>query len=81
MEPILYGSVPLFGPWTEKQEHQKSLLKEHGVGFCLKIDEIKEGVVEILNEQDRLQNQKEKMVEIRAHMQRPLQATLECLVL
>lgn len=81
LEPILYGSVPLFGPWTEKQEHQKSLLQEHGVGFCLKIDEIKEGVVEILYEQDRLQNQKEKMVEIHAHMQRPLQATLECLVL
>ena len=80
LEPILYGSIPLFGPWPEKQEHQKSFLKEHGVGFCLKIDEIKKGVFAILNDQDRLQNQKEKMVEVRALMQRPLQATLECLV-
>jgi 3-deoxy-D-manno-octulosonic-acid transferase len=80
LEPILYGSVPLFGPWTEKQEHQKSFLQEYGFGFCLKIDGIQQEVLKILNDQDQLQNYKKKMIEMRAHMQRPLQATLESLV-
>lgn len=79
LEPILYGSIPLFGPWTEKQEHQKSFLNEHGVGFCLEVEEIKKRVEEILKDQDRLLRQKEKMVELRTQMQRPLKATLECL--
>lgn len=80
MEPILYGSIPLFGPWTEKQEHQKSFLQEHRIGICLSLDKIRQEVFLAFNDPNFVHEQQQRMDQARRIMQKPLETTLECLI-
>lgn len=79
IEPLLYGSFPLYGPFIDKQLHLKALLHEWGLHFECNSNNLQEKVLEILGN-SLLQTKIKEMVErAQLSLEKPLSATLNVL--
>jgi 3-deoxy-D-manno-octulosonic-acid transferase len=79
IEPLLHGSFPLFGPFVEKQMHLKSLLIEWGLfKECSSIN-LKEVVLEMMNNPNLEELIQTQMLKAKASMEKPIKATFEFL--
>ncbi len=75
IEPILYGSVPIYGPFVEKQRHLKSILSDRAIGFeCTKAT-IASVVLGLIDSLEVLKEQVKKIENIGEDFQKPLQNT------
>jgi len=75
IEPVLYGSVPIYGPFIEKQRHLKRILDDRGIGFeCTKAT-IASVVLGLIDSLEVLKEQVKKIENIGQDFQKPLQNT------
>jgi 3-deoxy-D-manno-octulosonic-acid transferase len=75
IEPVLYGSVPIYGPFVEKQRHLKRILSDRAIGFeCTKAT-IASVVLGLNDSLEVLKEQVKKIENIGEDFQKPLQNT------
>jgi 3-deoxy-D-manno-octulosonic-acid transferase len=77
IEPLLYGSFPLFGPYIDKQLHLKALLSEWNLFRDCTPENLQDRVLEFLDNPTLRSELEQSLKRARAFMDKPLALTLD----
>ncbi|MFZ4772542.1 MAG: 3-deoxy-D-manno-octulosonic acid transferase [Chlamydiia bacterium] len=79
LEPLIYGSIPMFGPYIHKQLHLKEFLDLHEVGILTQPHEVFEKLEATLTDPQNLVRLQQRIAKAKESMGQALEKTLTTL--